>query len=178
MLNNTPDIEIIDTQSFCFLPQPGKTGDASCMAFWAKFPEIYARIQAEMLPIETQMAAIQQWLGTIYSKYQVISFVADIACADFPWLKSLYSQYCDTTIDTFTLPYRCISTNDICDTLIDCDFLNKAAHKAMIAACPYPHTHYATEDALQTAYEFGTLVQCKANIISKLHGFSALLGNP
>jgi hypothetical protein len=165
--DNTPDIEIVEHASFCFLPQEGKTCDPQCMAFWANFPDVYAHIKSEMRPIDEQFAAIQAWLAEIYKTYCVVAYVADIAAADFPWLKSLYAQYCVATT-AVPMPYRCISTHDIRDTLADIGMLSKTAHREMLAKCPYPHTHYAVEDAMQTAYEYGALVQCKANVVSKL----------
>lgn len=165
--DNTPNFEIVDQASFCFSPQDGKISDPQCMAFWAQYPNIYARIKSEMRPIDEQFAAIQAWLINIYKQYRVIAFVADIAAADFPWLKSLYSQYCTATT-AVPMPYRCISTTDIRDTLAEIGMLSKTDHRDMLAKCPYPHTHYALDDALQTAYEYGALMQCKANVRSRL----------
>lgn len=153
-----PQITIVDTQSFCFT-NAGKRPNPHCMSFWAEFSDIHARIRAEAAPIDVQFTRIQTWLRGVYDKYTVVNYVADIACVDFAWFKNLYLRWCDATSDPYTLPYKCISTDNMKTALVYSGITTAEYIKEKLTACPYPHTHYASEDAAQTAYEFALLMR-------------------
>ncbi len=163
---------LIDQKSFCFQDQ-GKMEDESCMEFWAKFPEIYKRIQDEALPIAEQFLKMQVWLNEIHDKYKVVNFVSDYVSVDYAWFKNLYLVYCDTSKDNFFLSWKPICTSNIRKVLIDFGF-DKEELTKKCEDIKYPHTHYAMDDALETAYEYIVLsyiIKCTREEMIGIHFF-------
>ena len=150
---------IREKESFCFTDQ-FKDKQGRVMDFWSKFPEIHKRIQEEALPIDEQFEKIQIWLNSMYSKYNVKHYVADHSAVDFPWFKNLYQSLNVDSLsnDNFRLPWKCLCTFNMKQVLLElgCD-INDIYKQTTTEV--FPHTHYATEDALQTAYEYLSLLR-------------------
>lgn len=142
----------IDSLSVCFKTQM-QDEERSVMDFWSNFPDVYKRIESEAGPISEKMKEAQDWLNALSEKYKIVDFVADISCIDFPWFRNLYLTYCDRSKNKFTLPYKAICQYSMEQSLIMAGFA-KDEIKVWYQSDMYPHTHYAEEDALKTAYEY------------------------
>lgn len=142
---------IIDTLSVCFLPQ-GKELEPGVMAFWSKFPEIRSKIDAEAGPITDKMNELNTWLNKLSEKYKIKNFISDIASCDFAWFRSLYLTHVKTTDNVFELPYISICTHSMEHVFAKDE--SKDELKAYYKSERFPHTHYALDDAIKTAYEY------------------------
>ena len=148
------DTWVVDSLSVCFEDQ-GLEKDPKIMEFWAAFPEIRARIGHEAKPIHEQMAKVQTWLTRLSATYE-ITFMADIANVDFAWLKNLYLRYCmnpSSTSSPYSMPYKCLCLNGMEEALMILGFTKKQ----MKEYCRHPnfrHTHYALDDAFETAHYY------------------------
>ncbi len=140
------DTWLIDTLSVCFEDQ-GKLKDERVMDFWSKFPEIHNRILTEAKPIEEQMLKVEQWLIKLTDTYDV-TFLADIANVDFCWLKNLYMVHSN---NTYRMPYKCLCLNGMEEAMIAMRF-NKTDIRAYCKCPLFVHTHYALDDAMETAH--------------------------
>lgn len=143
---------IVSQLSVSFKSQ-NKEKDDSAMIFWSKFPDVYNRIASEAGPISDKMYEVKNWLNKLSETYQITNFMADISCVDFTWFRNLYLTYCDTRGDNFNLPYKAICGFSMEETLILAGF-NKQTIRDFYHSDRFPHTHYALDDALKTAYEF------------------------
>lgn len=143
---------IVDKLSICFENQ-NKEQDQSVMNFWSKFPEVHNRIKSEAGPIRDKILEVKQWLNLLSSTYEITNFISDISCVDFSWFRNLYLTYSNTEGDIFQLPYKSICTYSMEECLI-LTCINKNQIREFYQFERFPHTHYATEDALKTAYEY------------------------
>lgn len=149
---------IVDTLSVCFKSQ-GCDVSPNVMNFWSKFPAVYQRIQDEAVDIRDGFRTIQNWLNALYQKYDVVNFIADPACVDFQWFSSLYVTYCDQSLNTFSLPYKCICVSTMFDEQVRIFGLDGDEFwKYCSDSNRFPHTHYATEDAMECAYMYLRIV--------------------
>ena len=126
------------------------------MKFWKDFKDIHDKIIKEGVEISKGMKTIQRWLNGIYSKYTIVNFVADHACVDMAWFRSLFLTHCKET--KFNLPYSCRNTDDMVKDLILLNFTKNEITEYCTNSL-YPHTHYALDDAVQTGYEYLRLKQ-------------------
>ena len=152
LANLDDDHWIIDSLSVCFEDQ-GKEKDKSALEFWDKFQDIHKKIKSESIPIDFGMGNVQKWLNKLSETYNISNFMADISCIDFSWFKNLYLTYCDQSYNKFILPYKAICQYSMVEALLltgicKQDILN------YYKSDRFPHTHYALDDALKTAYEY------------------------
>ena len=127
---------------------------------------MYQRIKREGKNIKEQMQVLQIWLNDLSSKYKINNFVADISAVDYSWFRSLFLTHCDQSLNTFFLPYKCICTSNIVNVLLDLGY-SKMWIDNYSKSNKYPHTHYASEDALCTAYKFIRLKEITLNFSAK-----------
>ena len=149
---------LVDSLSVCMKDQ-GKEKEKSTMKFWSIFPEIHHRIQSEAIPIEQGMKQVQQWLNMLSTKYKISNFIADISCVDFSWFRNLLLTHCNMEENLFTLPYKALCQYSMEEALIMTGIVNKQDIRNCYKQDRFPHTHYALDDALRTAYEY-LLLKC------------------
>lgn len=144
---------IIDTLSLCFVKQDNKNEEQHVVEWWNGFPEIYKRIMEESKDINISIKTLQLWLNNIYSKYEVIGFLADHSSVDMPWFRNLFLTHCDQTQTKFKLPWGCVCTTNMVNTLLLLGIKKKEINKFCYSQ-NFPHTHYALDDAVQTGYYY------------------------
>lgn len=143
---------IVDSLSVCFEDQ-GKEKEKSALEFWDKFQDIHNKIKSESVPINFGMRRVQNWLNKLSKTYKISNFMADISCIDFAWFRNLYLTYCDQSDNTFILPYKAICQYSMEEALI-LTGISKQDIRDCYKSERFPHTHYALDDALKTAYEY------------------------
>ena len=150
--NLDDDHWIVSYISVCFLSQD-KDYEDGVMNFWSNFPEVYNKIMSEAGPIDQKMYEVKEWLNNLSEAYEISNFMSDISCVDFTWFRNLYLTYCTTEGDKFFLPYKAICGYSMEEALIIAG-IDKKEIRDFYQSERFPHTHYALEDALKTAYEY------------------------
>lgn len=157
-VNLEQDDWIVDKFSVCFSSQ-GKKINKETFNWWdCCFPDVLQRIKNEQVNIEKGMIDLHNWLSNLNKKYIISGYVADHSSVDMPWFRNLYLEYSPLFDEPLNLPWGCECTTNITKTIekmypdLKPKYLKKLCQNEK-----YPHTHYATEDALQTAYEYMVL---------------------
>jgi len=150
--NLDDDHWIVDSLSACFEDQ-GKEKEKGALEFWDKFQDIHNKIKSESVPIDFGMKNIQSWLNKLSETYTISNFMADISCIDFAWFRNLYLTYCDQSDNKFILPYKAICQYSMAEALV-LTGIGKQDIWDCYKSERFPHTHYALDDALKTAYEY------------------------
>ena len=150
--NLDDDHWIVGKLSKCFKDQ-GKEKEKPVMDFWSKFQDIHDKIENEAVPIEIGMLDVQTWLNNLSDMYEITNFMCDISCVDFAWFRNLYLTHCDITNNKFFLSYKGLCQYSMEESLSLLGVDKKEIYD-FYKSERFPHTHYALDDALKTAYEY------------------------
>jgi hypothetical protein len=156
---NCENLDLFDTNSWiisqlslCFKDQH-KIKDYDVMKWWETHPNIYQKIYSEAIDMSIAMKKLQDWLNILTENYNVVNFVADYSCIDFPWFKNLYLTHCNQQLNKFKLPLTSICIDNMKRTLIMMG-IKKEKIQHYCTHEKFKHTHYALDDALECAFYY------------------------
>lgn len=141
---------VVEKKNWCLQSQKGCQPCKRTMAeFWNKPANapLYARIQREARPTEEVACEFYYWWRNLTLTYKRVYFVAKPAAYDWQWIHNLVCRFVpERTVWPFKAD--CISSALLClQDIYGPDYV-----KMVTTRSDFPHTHQATDDALEQGY--------------------------
>lgn len=140
---------IAEEKEWCLAPQHGCAPDARTMdEFWSKNLGVLNYIKAHAVDAATAMSEFAGWYQHLLDTYEIQAWVCAPAAFDWQWLNVLYHRYAPAKRPALPYTARCMSSMKSVYRH-DLGFVLKDTKPKELQ-----HTHNATDDAREQAYEY------------------------
>jgi hypothetical protein len=129
-----------------------KEDETTHTEFWAKFPELRARIEKHAMPPQEATQAMSDWINRLSKAYEVRTWIAKPASFDLPFLKHLFMMH--PPLNSFDIDKlfstKCMSTMIFTLTKV----LGVSKLPPVWTSKSLRHTHFPLDDAREQGWYF------------------------